>query len=106
MNERQESIVFSFVQKWASCPSRIDEMFISLCEICNNILPETAAPSWDTAPEWANYLAQDGCGRWYWYETLPKVDEDSCEWHKEPLSEMYQATVSSWETTLQQRLEK
>ena len=67
-----------------------------LDSVCNR-------PSWDTAPEWANYLAQDSCGRWYWYETLPKVNEDNCEWHKEPLSEMCQATVSSWEATLQQR---
>lgn len=25
-------------------------------------------PSWDTAPEWANYLAMDGNGEWFWYE--------------------------------------
>ena len=32
-------------------------------------------PSWDDAPEWANYFAQDGNGAWWWYETKP-------EWHE------------------------
>lgn len=29
-------------------------------------------PSWDTAPEWANWLAMDGNGEWYWYESKPE----------------------------------
>jgi hypothetical protein len=28
-------------------------------------------PSWDHAPEWANYLAMDSDGCWYWYEKPP-----------------------------------
>ena len=28
-------------------------------------------PSWDEAPEWANWLAMDGNGLWYWYEVEP-----------------------------------
>lgn len=28
-------------------------------------------PSWECAPEWANYLAMDDDGRWYWYEHMP-----------------------------------
>jgi hypothetical protein len=28
-------------------------------------------PSWDDAPEWANWLAQDENYLWYWYEYKP-----------------------------------
>lgn len=28
-------------------------------------------PSWNDAPSWANYLAQDYNGTWYWYEAKP-----------------------------------
>ena len=28
-------------------------------------------PSWKDAPEWANYLAQDYCNRWWWFEHKP-----------------------------------
>lgn len=29
-------------------------------------------PSWDDAPEWANYLAQDVSRDWWWFEVEPK----------------------------------
>ena len=28
-------------------------------------------PDWKGAPEWANYLAQDMNGVWYWFEFEP-----------------------------------
>lgn len=28
-------------------------------------------PDWNDAPEWANYVAKDGDGEWYWYENEP-----------------------------------
>lgn len=34
-------------------------------------------PSWNDAPEWANYLAQDYDGTWVWYEYRPKPIEES-----------------------------
>ena len=27
--------------------------------------------SWDEAPDWANWLAQDEDGEWYWYKAKP-----------------------------------
>ena len=30
-------------------------------------------PSWKSAPEWANYLAQDRDSEWCWYEARPKI---------------------------------
>ena len=31
-------------------------------------------PDWNDAPEWANYLAQDKNGGWYWYENRPILE--------------------------------
>jgi len=31
-------------------------------------------PDWKNAPEWANWLAQDNNGNWYWYEYKPITD--------------------------------
>ena len=28
-------------------------------------------PGWKDAPEWANWLAMDASGAWYWYELQP-----------------------------------
>lgn len=28
-------------------------------------------PSWDDAPDWAQWLAMDSLGHWYWYEIKP-----------------------------------
>lgn len=28
-------------------------------------------PSWDDAPEWANWLAMDADGTWFWFEDEP-----------------------------------
>ena len=34
-------------------------------------------PEWKDAPDWANYLAQNGDGVWGWYEKSPEwVGED------------------------------
>lgn len=32
-----------------------------------------AKPSWDDAPDWAGWLAQDGTGAWFWYERRPTL---------------------------------
>lgn len=33
--------------------------------------PATTKPGWDAAPDWANWLAMDASGEWYWYENEP-----------------------------------
>lgn len=30
-------------------------------------------PDWKDAPQWANFLAQDESGHWFWYEKEPRV---------------------------------
>jgi hypothetical protein len=55
-------------------------------------------PSWDDAPEWANWLARDRDLEWFWFELEPRArgdawisdgrsfyaGEDSTEMKKEP----------------------
>lgn len=31
-------------------------------------------PSWDDAPKWANWLAMDGDGMWFWFECKPEFE--------------------------------
>lgn len=37
-------------------------------------------PDWKDAPEWANYLAMDGNGRWWWYLEQPIWHEGRGRW--------------------------
>lgn len=30
-------------------------------------------PLWEMAPDWANYLAQDKSGKWFWFENEPII---------------------------------
>jgi hypothetical protein len=43
---------------------------------CRKIKPEdfnlpSTKPTWEDAPTWAKYLAQDSNGSWYWYADAP-----------------------------------
>ena len=45
-------------------------------------ISDNSHPRWKDAPDWANYLAQDGDGSWYWYECpiyVPEYNETWCE---------------------------
>ncbi len=33
-------------------------------------------PEWKDAPEWANWLAMDGDGTWWWYDLEPELEAD------------------------------
>ena len=33
-------------------------------------------PKWEDAPEWAQWLAMDANGVWFWYSDKPAVDGD------------------------------
>ena len=37
-------------------------------------------PSWDEAPEWAQFLAMDRDWEWYWYENEPDSLEFNACW--------------------------
>lgn len=62
-------------------------------------------PDWNLAPEWANYLAQDGDGAWWWYENRPKVSKFGPYW-TEPRGKFELAagaTYNSWNNSLEVR---
>ena len=40
-------------------------------------------PSWDTAPVWAEWLAMDADGTWYWCEKKPRRIMNFECWHDE-----------------------
>lgn len=63
-------------------------------------------PSWSEAPRWANWLAQDGDGSWFWYENRP-MDRSgdsigsSWWWDNSGRDEVYPAP--GWRETLEAR---
>ena len=64
-------------------------------------------PNWKDAPKWAQWLAQDFTGTWYWYETKPSPDDEELIWdsagsgciQREP------RTNYAWRESLEQRPE-
>lgn len=61
-------------------------------------------PSWDDAPEWANWLAMDSDGAWYWYEKKPYIDESI--WDMQLRSRVIKAEpliYDEWENSLEAR---
>jgi hypothetical protein len=60
-------------------------------------------PAWNTAPAWAQYLAQDKSGQWWWYENKPQVATgvlvSTGEWER-------CTSVVDWKETLEERPEE
>lgn len=46
-------------------------------------ISDNSHPRWKDAPDWANYLAQDGDGSWYWYEHPIYAHEDDDAWYEQ-----------------------
>ena len=48
-------------------------------------ISDNSHPRWKDAPDWANYLAQDGDGSWYWYEypIHAHEDDDDDAWYEQ-----------------------
>lgn len=57
-------------------------------------------PDWKDAPEWAQWLAQDENGKWFWYEREPSKDQ--AQWSA-PLGGRYEACVKEWDETKEPR---
>ena len=64
-------------------------------------------PSWDDAPEWAEFLAQDKSGVWYFYQFPVVVDEDwwvEAEGFDGKIEELPKTeNRDNWRTSLQSR---
>lgn len=43
-------------------------------------------PDWSEAPEWANYMAMDDDGSWYWFEVMPQYDEEQNCWFEDSIN--------------------
>lgn len=66
-------------------------------------------PSWKDAPEWAEWLAQDPCGEWWFYDAKPCGDGG--EWDSAVHSVSAEvvsdgAVLGSWRDTLEKRPEQ
>ncbi|MNJ40044.1 hypothetical protein D3C77_349290 [compost metagenome] len=61
-------------------------------------------PSWDDAPEWANWLGQCADGGWEFYEDEPVAKNDYWEHAKKGArTQMSGEPNSDWRNTLQKR---
>ena len=56
--------------------------------------------NWDDAPEWANYVAMDSDGSWWWYRDVPNLGINT--WRSLELSEIIWGNAN-WENSLQER---
>ena len=45
-------------------------------------VPKKSIPSWDDAPNWANWLAQDKSGKWYWFDVKPYSRSDAWDYRE------------------------
>lgn len=68
---------------------------------------ESGKPDWKDAPEWAEWLAQDYDGVWWWYAEKPvqdKVQWILTNWQKLPIWANTDArTNPEWKETLEKR---
>lgn len=61
-------------------------------------------PSWDDAPGWANFMAMDADGDWYWYLNEPKVVYPSDDyWTNFGPYAKAGYTPNLWDQTLEKR---
>jgi Lar family restriction alleviation protein len=62
---------------------------------------QTNKPSWDDAPEWAQWLAQDENGYWYWHKECPTAGTQL--WASGSTIYKHAAVFSDWKDSLEQR---
>lgn len=61
-------------------------------------------PTWKEAPPWAQYLAQDGDGSWFWYEFKPEPSMTNPTWMRQKgLLLRADADPGKWRDTLERR---
>ena len=61
-------------------------------------------PDWKNAPEWANWLAMDNSGEWFWYEIEPLYISNDDSWMRRNGKSKYAGRCQpDPETTLETR---
>lgn len=59
-------------------------------------------PDWSEAPEWAQHLAQNKDGEWYWFEYQPVIGSD--DWFlARCVGQSEKAQKEPWTLTLEKR---
>lgn len=62
-------------------------------------------PDWSQAPEWANYVAMDADGAWYWYSDEPVSRVNY--WHSTGGSTAFAGnSITIWRSSLTSKPEK
>jgi hypothetical protein len=66
---------------------------------------DCATPEWEHAPDWANWLAMDPDGRWYWHEKEPEagVVRWRNPWGSRVTESGWTLGRSGWTETLERR---
>lgn len=60
-------------------------------------------PDWAEAPDWANFIALDASGVWYWHEKMPTLGD--VLW-KQPMSGkmcVAKPDLEAWKSSLEPR---
>ena len=65
--------------------------------------PQQLKPSWDDAPDWANWLAQDFNGSWNWFEEKPEIVSSISTKFKTTKLTVACFDNTNWQQTLEQR---
>ena len=91
---------------WAGCTSSFHYAAPADSEIARLNGLSDNKPSWDDAPDWAEWLAQDANGEWWWFDgECPSIDSDLGIWW--PMSDHSQARKGqknpNWRETLERR---
>lgn len=60
---------------------------------------------WDTAPEWASYVAQEMSGSLYWHEFEPRFVEVTGEWRSKGRTLIVPKVDRAAQDTLERRPE-
>ena len=65
-------------------------------------------PSWDEAPEWANWLAMDKDGSWVWFERKPYIMSESDRAWREEAGTFFRVSTDfygagAWTESLERR---
>jgi len=60
-------------------------------------------PDWKDAPEWANWLAKDEDGCWYWFEFKPSADDNF--WSNDGKRYELASRDRGWRESLERRKE-
>jgi len=62
---------------------------------------DTITPPFDNAPEWANFVAMDGDGEWWWFERKPRRNDVFDMWASP--GGRTEAVYTDWSASLRQR---